>query len=77
MQKITLGGFGDFSEDPEREEEIRAAALAHGVEFYPTYYDHELKGDAAEIEAITMELWSMPRDQWSENALHETVIPDA
>jgi hypothetical protein len=70
MEKIiTLSGFGDFSEDKWREKELREATIRHSVEFYPTYYDHELKGSREAIEAITMELWSMPSDQWSENGL--------
>lgn len=68
-QKITLAGFGTFDENDGMLEDITALAKKHNVEFYPTYYDHELKGDADIIEKITMELWNMPRDQWEENAL--------
>ncbi len=78
VEMITLAGFGDFSEDPEREKDIREAAERLGLAFYPTYYDHELKGDAEAIEKLTEELWSMGRDEWSENALHEEpVVPEA
>lgn len=71
---ITLCGFGDFSENPEEEKLIAKTAKAHSVEFYPTYYDHELKGQRRDIEAITQELWGMPRYEWSENALHESRV---
>lgn len=71
---ITLSGFGDFCDHPLNEKELREAAYRHGVEFYSTYYDHELKGDRDAIEAITEELWSMSRDEWGENALIETEI---
>ncbi len=74
VELITLAGFGDFSEDPEMENDIREAAKRYGLEFYPTYYDHELKGDAAQIEALTRDLWGMDRDEWSENALHEDPV---
>ncbi len=73
-QIITLSGFGDFSENMQEGLSIQDAAKKHGVEFYPTYYDHELKGAREAVEAITMELWSMPSDQWKENALYETVL---
>lgn len=76
METITLAGFGDFSEDEAGLIDLQNTARAHGVEFYPTYYDHELKGSAKEIEAITQELWSMPRDQWAENNLFESPTED-
>lgn len=69
MSEITLAGFGDI--DEALEEDLTALAKEHGVKFYPTYYDWEMKGDADEIEKITMEMWSMPRDEWSENLLEE------
>lgn len=74
MQIITLSGFGEFYENEEGLKELQACAKKHSVAFYPTYYDHELKGDAQAIENITMELWSMPRSNWTENALFETSI---
>ena len=74
MEKITLGGFGSFSEDEAGRAELERVAKEHGVEFYPTYYDHELKGDAKEIEAITQEIYGMKRDEWSDNNLTETQI---
>ncbi len=74
MEKITLGGFGDFSENEEGLKDLQEAAKVHGLECYPTYYDHELKGEADKIEALTQDLWGMPRDQWSENALTETEV---
>lgn len=77
MTIITLSGFGDFSEDKAGYRELKRAAESHGVKFYATYYDHELQGTPEAIEAITKELWGMPRDQWGENALTETPIdPD-
>lgn len=72
--KITLSGFGDFSENPEGEEALEKSAKAHGIEFYPTYYDHELKGERDAIECITKDLWGMKSDEWAENALYETKI---
>ena len=75
-QIITLSGFGDFEENDGMLEDITSLAKKYKLEFYPTYYDHELRGDAQAIEKITMELWSMPRDQWADNALFETVLPD-
>lgn len=74
MKQITLSGFGDFSDNKSGYTELKAAAKAHGVEFYPTYYDHELKGDRAAIEAITQYLWSMGSDEWIENGLTESEI---
>lgn len=74
VEIITLAGFGDFSGDDggeEREQDIREAAERLGLEFYPTYYDHELKGDADAIEKLTKELWSMGRDEWPDNGLTE------
>lgn len=73
-QLITLSGFGDFDENEDGLRELIVTAKKHNVEFYPTYYDHELKGTKEAIEAITLELWSMPRDQWVENALTETIL---
>lgn len=70
MKKITLEGFGELDEDGDREQ-LAEAAERHGVEFYAGYYDHGLKGDPKKIEALTMDLWGMPRDQWAENALIE------
>jgi len=73
---ITLSGLGDFSEDENQDKynDIKRAAKKHHVEFYPTYYDHELKGAPDAIEALTQELWSMPRDQWADNNLTETEV---
>ena len=68
---ITLSGLGELEEDGERES-IAEVAKAHGAEFYPTYYDHELKGTPEAVEAVTVALWSMKRDEWSENALTES-----
>lgn len=73
-QQITLSGFGDFSENAEGLKDLKKSAKAHNVQFYSTYYDHELKGNRSDIEAITMELWSMPADQWADNALIETEL---
>jgi len=74
---ITLCGFGDLSEEGDQGmlEDLQAAAVRHGVEFRETqYYDHELKGDATAIEALTQDLWGMPRDEWIENGLHEDPV---
>jgi len=72
---ITLCGFGDLKYDQDDLKDLQAGAVRHGVEFYETqYYDHELKGDATAIEALTQDLWSMPRDQWIENGLHEDPV---
>ena len=73
-QTITLSGFGDFHSNEEGINDLQACAKRHSVDFYPTYFDHELKGDAQAIEKITIELYGMPRDQWAENALYETII---
>ncbi len=70
---ITLEGFGELDGEGEREQ-LAEAAKRHSVEFYAGYYDHGLKGTAKAIEAITQELWGMPRDQWSENALNESPV---
>lgn len=70
-QTITLSGFGDFQDNEEGLKDLVLCARKHKIEFYPTYYDHELKGDRDTIEKITMELWGMPQTQWSENALYE------
>lgn len=70
-KRIRLGGFGDFSENPEGLDELKQAAKDHKVACVPGYYDWELIGDRDEIEKITMELWSMPRDEWGENLLTE------
>lgn len=72
--EITLSGFGDFSEDATGLRDLRGACKRHKVSCTPTYYDHELRGDADAIEAITMELWGMPRDQWADNALNEELV---
>lgn len=74
MKIITLSGFGDFSEDEAARIDLEDAAKAHGIKFYPTYYDHELMGDRKEIEAITQELWNMSSDEWTENNLFETAV---
>jgi len=71
---ITLSGFGDFSENEADLIDLMESARKHGVEFYPTYYDHELKGTRGAIEAVTQDCWGMSRDEWSENALTETEI---
>jgi len=73
-ETITLGGFGSFEDDKEGLKELQTASLRHGLELYPKYYDHELKGDATAIEALTQELWNMPRDEWNENGLYEEPI---
>jgi hypothetical protein len=79
-QLITLSGFGELVDDETGDEsdrkELAECAERHGVEFYPTYYDHELKGKREDIESITMELWSMSKDEWSENALTETELTE-
>lgn len=71
-KQITLSGFGTFDENEQDLLALKKAAKKHKVEFYATYYDHELKGDKVEIEAITEELWSMSSDEWADNALTET-----
>ena len=63
-----------MDEKPSTLEDLQNAAIRHGVEFYETHYDHELKGDATDIEALTQDLWGMPRDQWIENLLHEEPV---
>ncbi len=74
IQQITLSGFGDFHENEEDLKDLQETATRHGVEFYPTYYDHELKGNADDIEAVTKDLWGMPREQWEDNNLIEEII---
>jgi hypothetical protein len=68
---IQLAGFGDLNdkENATTKKDLQRMAKKHNCELYPTYYDYELKGTEKDIEAITMELWSMPKDQWTENAL--------
>lgn len=73
MKTITLEGFGELTEPGEREQ-LAEAAKRYGVEFYAGYYDHGLKGTAKAVEAVTKDLWSMPRSQWGENGLTETVL---
>lgn len=74
INDITLSGFGDFSEDAEGKKTLFKAAKSYGLECYPTYYDHELRGNADTIEKLTLDLWSMARDEWEDNALTESDV---
>lgn len=68
--KIILSGLDGIHEHKR----IKAAAAIYDVEFYPSYYDHELKGDRDAIEALTVDLWGMKSDEWADNGLTETTI---
>jgi hypothetical protein len=71
---ITLSGFGTLDEDARDRKTLEQGAKRHGVAFYPTYYDHELKGKRSEIEALTLDLWGMGSDEWAENMLQEQEV---
>lgn len=74
MSIISLGGFGDLNDEENKEtkKDLTKMAKKYHCKLYPTYYDYELKGEEKNIEKITMELWSMPKDQWGENNLSIT-----
>jgi len=74
MKIITISGLGDFSDDEEELKNLKRTCKAHKVALYPTYYDWEMKGIREDIEAVTQAMWSMPRDQWSDNNLIETNV---
>lgn len=62
---ITLAGFGELESDDA--EMLRRFAAENNVEFYPTYYDHELRGDADAIEEVTQSMWGMSSAEWADN----------
>jgi len=72
LEVIHLAGFGDFSENEDDLIELKQVAEKHHVACNATYYDHELVGTRDAIEAVTQDMWGMPRDQWEDNGL--TVI---
>lgn len=66
---IILSGLGELEE--QMEDELRHLANRYRVQLYPTYYDWELEGERSAIEAITIEMWGMPADEWAENLFQE------
>ncbi len=68
---ITLSGFGTFDGNEEALQDMKAIAKRYGIEFCTTYYDHELRGSADDIERVTLGLWGMKRDDWADNGLTE------
>lgn len=76
MSTIELSGLGDYSEDAAGLRELRHAAKRHGLDLRPGYYDWTLTGDREAVEALTLELWNMPADEWSENGLQVTEQED-
>lgn len=71
-KKIVLSGLGEI--DEETEMSLAELAKEHNVKLYPSYYDWCLEGLEDDIEKITQSMWSMPKDQWSENALNAEEI---
>lgn len=49
--------------------DLEEAAKLHNVKVEHGYYEWILTGTMDDIEAVTVELWNMPRDQWEENAI--------
>ena len=70
-ERITLSGLGDLVEKDEYEN-VKNAAEKNGLSFRPTYYDHELTGNADDVEKATQELWNMGRDEWQDNGFQVT-----
>lgn len=79
MQMIILSGFGDLN-DIEicdiHKEELFKLANNKGVDFYPTYYDWELKGDREKIAEILKEVYGIDDndDEWQESGFEITYI---
>ena len=72
--RITLSGLGTFNDDPSDRATLKtlnSLCKQYGAIIYPTYYDHTLEGDRDTIEKITLEVWGMPADEWSDNGLIE------
>ena len=47
--------------------EILQDALSEGVVLYPTYYDHCLEGERADVERVTGAAYGMSESEWGEN----------
>lgn len=77
-QTIVLSGLGELSNDDGVDQalqnDINRVAAENKVAFYPAYFDHELHGDAANIEKVTQELWGMSSDEWAENGFTATPV---
>ena len=67
----TVSGLGDFEDREEDYELLESLAEENGIDFYPTYYDHELRGDIEIIAEILDAIWNLGDSitAWEENLL--------
>lgn len=69
MNKIIILDGISTEEVAEENRHIQEVAEKHNIQLIPMYHSFGLKGTIENVEAVTLELWNMPRDQWEENAL--------